>query len=96
MRVSSSGGPNNARCRKMNNNRISKDITKHTFIDLLRNWSTDCINHLVKIGLSEIISIDEIKHYYDFFIPKRHIPPNMSTFNMNMSTIERKTFEDCQ
>ena len=95
MRVSSSGGPNDTKCRKLNNNKISDDITRHTFMDLPRNWSSDCVERLVKIGLAEIVSNDEIKYHHDFFTPKRHIPPTMSTFDMNMSPVEGKTFSTC-
>ena len=44
MRVSSSGGVLDTKCRKINNNRISKDITRHTFMDLPNKWSDDCVN----------------------------------------------------
>ena len=96
MRVDSSGGSNDTKCRKLNNNKISPDITKHSFIELPRNWSKECIDRLVKIGLAEVISNEEIKYHHDFFTPKRHIPPTMSTHDMNMSPVEGKTFAACQ
>ena len=96
MRVASNGDVNDTKCRKLNNNRISPDITKHSFIDLPRNWSKDCIDRLVRIGLAEILPNDEIKYHHDFFTPKQHIPPTMSTHDMNMSPVEGKTFAACQ
>ena len=95
MRVNSSGRPDDTKCRKLNNNKISHDITRHTFMDLPRNWSMDCVDRLVKIGLAEFVSGDDIKYHHDFFTPKRHIPPTMSTFDMNMSPVEGKTFSAC-
>ena len=97
MRVSSSGGPNDTRCRKINNNKISKDITRHTFIHLPKNWSDECVDRLVKIGLAEIIQKSDyeknVKYNHDFLTPKRHIPPTMNTFDLNMSPVEGKTFQ---
>ena len=95
MRVNSSGRPDDTKYRKLNNNKISNDITRHTFMDLPRNWSMDCVDRLVKIGLAEFVSGDDIKYHHDFFTPKRHIPPTMSTFDMNMSPVEGKTFSAC-
>ena len=99
MRVSSSGGTNDTRCRKINNNKILKDITSHTYMDLPRNWSEDCVDRLIKIGLAEIISQSEykreVKYYDDFFTTKRHIPPMMNTFDLNMSPVKGKTFSAC-
>ena len=96
MRVGSSGGANDTKCRKININKISSDITRNTFMDLPRNWSSDCVDRLVKIGLAEIVSEEEIKYNHDFFTPKRHIPPTMSTHDMNMSPVEGKTFSVCE
>ena len=96
MRVASNGDVNDTKCRKLNNNRIAPDITKYSFIDLPRNWSKDCIDRLVRIGLAEILPNDEIKYHHDFFTPKQHIPPTMSTHDMNMSPVEGKTFAACQ
>ena len=50
----------------------------------------------MKIGLAEVISENEIKYHHDFFTPKRHIPPTMSTFDLNMSPVEGRTFSACQ
>ena len=99
MRVSSSGGVLDTKCRKINNNRISKDITRHTFMDLPNKWSDDCVNRLIKLGLAEIVSSTEYEreviYNHDFFTPKRHVPPTMSTHDLNMSPVEGKTFSAC-
>ena len=99
MRISSSGGKKDTRCRKINNNKISNDITKHTYMHLPSNWSDDCVDRLIKIGLAEIIHQSEydkdVKYNDDFFSPKRHIPPTMNTFDLNMSPVEGKTFSAC-
>ena len=38
MRVDSSEEINDTKCRKMNINKVSPDITKNSFIELPRNW----------------------------------------------------------
>ena len=61
MRVKSEGERDVTQCRKINNNKISKDITKHTYINLPQNWSDDCVDKLVKIGLAEILVDDGVE-----------------------------------
>ena len=99
MRIQSDGGPNDTRCRKLNNNKISKDNTRHKFMDLPRNWSEDFVNRLIKIVLLETVSLSEyetnFKYNDDFFTPKRHIPHTMNTFDQNMSPVEGKIFLAC-
>ena len=87
-------------CRKINNNRISKDCTVDTFVDLPKNWSKECIERLKLLGLAEEITTGEneivIQYNDDFFLPKRHIPHTMNTHDVNMSPVEGKTFSACR
>ena len=55
MRVSSKGGPEDTKCRKINSNKICKDCTKDTFMELPKNWSKDCIDQLIMLGLAEVV-----------------------------------------
>ena len=100
MRVSSNGKPEDTKCRKINNNKISKDCTKDTFMELPQNWSKDCIDRLIMVGLAEVVSVDEndsvIQFNDSFFNPKRHIPHTMNTHDVNMSPVEGKTFSVCR
>ena len=100
MRVSSKGKPEDTKCRKINNNKISKDCTKDTFKELPQNWSKDCIDRLIMVGLAEVVSVDEndsvIQFNDSFFNPKRHIPHTMNTHDVNMSPVEGKTFSVCR
>ena len=57
----SEGGKDDFKCRKIDNNKISNDITKPTYIDLPRNWSDDCVDKLVQIGLAEILADDGVE-----------------------------------
>ena len=99
-RVGSTGGSEDTKCRKINNNRISKDCTKDTFMVLPQNWSKDCIDRLIMIGLAEVVTVGEndndIKFNDSFFTPKRHIPHTMNTHDVNMSPVEGKTFSVCR
>ena len=61
MRVKSEGGKDDFKCRKIDNNKISNDITKPTYIDLPRNWSDDCVDKLVQIGLAEILDDNNVE-----------------------------------
>ena len=66
MIVCSEGGENDAMCRKINNNKISKDITKHAYIDLPRDWSEECVDPSIKTGLAEINSVNEYNKYVQY------------------------------
>ena len=99
MRVKSDRVNDNTRCKKLNNNIILKNITKHTYIYLPQNWTNDCVDKLVKISLDEILLTDSnekvVTYNYDFFTLKRYILLIISIFDTNMSPVEGKIFSAC-
>ena len=90
------------KCRKVNNLKISKDNTKHTFLAFNNDLPQNCINRLVKIGMIEPIVENEygyrsaIKSKLSFLHPKRHIPPTNPSDDINMSPCEGHTFSICR
>jgi hypothetical protein len=95
-------GINDFRCRKLNNRVISKDNTKHTFMALPNDWSIECLNRFIKIGLASPVTVNadgyEQKTTFNlpYFYPQRHIPPTNPSDDMNISPVEGKTFAACR
>jgi predicted GIY-YIG superfamily endonuclease len=95
-------GPNDFRCRKLNNRLISNNNTKHTFKKLPNDYSSECINKLIKIGIASPICVNAdgyeqpIQYNLPFFHPKRHVPPTNPSDDLNMSPVEGKTFSVCR
>ena len=58
-RVGDGEGPENFKCCKPNNLKISPDNTRHCHIPLSTNHSLECIDKLVKIGLDDPILYNE-------------------------------------
>ena len=69
-------------------------------MDLPKNWSKDCIDRLIMLGLAEVVLVgdndSDIKFNDIFLTPKRHIPHTMNTHDVNMSPVEGKTFSVCR
>ena len=90
------------RCRKLNNLHVSKDNTKHKFMNLPNDYSVECLQILERIGLTENLSIDKdgnvlkFKSNLPFFHPQRHIPPTNPTNDLNISPVEGYTFAACK
>ena len=97
-RVGDGDGPENFKCRKPNNLIISPDNTKHCHIPLGNNFSAECIDKLIDIGMADPITYSnngvpsEFRSSHPFFHPKRHIPPTNPHFDQNISPVEGKTF----
>lgn len=95
-------GPDQYRCRKLNNLKVTTDNTKHVFKDLPNNFSHECVNRLIKCGLAQPLCINAddfqapVNYLIPFFKPKRHIPPTNPSDDMNMSPVEGKTFSVCR
>ena len=91
-------GPENFKCRKPNNLRMSPDNTQPCHIPLPNNHSAECIEKLIKIGLAEPIVYNEMgvpsafKSNCAFFHPTRHIPPTNTHEYLNISPVEGKNF----
>ncbi len=98
MRKGDGDGPENYKCRKPNNLKISPDNTKHCHIPISRQPSPDCVDKLVEIGMAEPIVYNEngypseFKSYHKFFHPTRHIPPTNPNDYRNISPVEGYTF----
>lgn len=97
-RVGDGDGPENFRCRKLNNLTVSNDNTKDTYLSLETKRSPECIARLVKIGLAEPITYNEhqvpsrFKSSHHYFHPVRHIPPTNPNNDLNISPVEGYTF----
>ena len=97
-RVGDGNGPDNFKCRKPNNLIISPDNTKHCHIPLGNNFSQECIEKLIEIGMAAPITYNdsgvpsEFICSHPFFHPKRHIPPTNPHFDLNISPVKGKTF----
>ena len=95
-------GPNSLKCKKLNNLIVSPDNTKHIFKDLPNQYSLECLERLVQIGLVENIIVSKdgyeapFKSNLEFFHPKRHIPPTNPTGDINMSPVEGYFFTACR
>ena len=95
-------GPNDFRCRKLNNRLITEDNTKHTFKTLPNEWSFDCLQRLIKVGIVLPLCVNAdgyqapVQFTMDFFKPKRHIPPINPSDDKNISPVEGKTFSMCR
>ncbi len=90
------------KCRKVNYLRETLDNTRHVFKPLPNDYSMECLERLVKIGLVEPLQFNEagymkpFKSSDDFFHPKRHIPPVNWTHDLNISPVEGYTFAACR
>ena len=101
-RTGDGDGPENFKCRKPNNLKLSPDNTKHCFIPISVKPSPECIEKLVAIGMADPICYNEkgypseFKSNHPFFHPTRHIPPTNPNDDCNMSPVEGKTFSACR
>ena len=90
------------RCRKLNNLEVSPDNTKHVFKPLPNDYSLECIERLIKIGIIEPIHVTPegyeapFKSSNEYFHPKRHIPPTNPTGDINMSPVDGYFFTACR
>ncbi|MGB0405008.1 MAG: hypothetical protein ACPGDB_02325, partial [Fusobacterium sp.] len=98
-RVGDGEGPENFKCRKLNNSKLSKDNTKDTYISIESKRSKECMDQLIKIGLAEPMEKNQFgvstdfKAYHKYFHPKRHIPPTNPNYEVyNISPVEGYTF----
>ena len=102
IRVGDGEGPENFKCRKPNNLKLSPDNTQHCYIPISRQPSPDCIQRLVQIGMADPIICNDkgfpspFKSYHDFFHPTRHIPPTNPNDDRNISPVEGYTFAACR
>ena len=89
------------KCWKLNNLKVSKDNTKHTFMLFNNDLPQNCIDRLVNIGVVEPVVQNEhgyrkeIKSKLSFLHPKRHIPPTNPSDVINMWPCEGYTFANC-
>jgi predicted GIY-YIG superfamily endonuclease len=90
------------KCRKLNNLKVSKDNTRHTFQSLPNEIPEECIQKLIQVGIVEPIQFLENGYRYPFksklpiFHPKRHIPPTNPNGDLNISPVEGYTFANCK
>ena len=97
-RIGPGDGPENFRCRKINNLKISPDNTKNTYISIESKISQECMDRLIQIKLAEPIIKNKFgvpstfKSHHGFFHPKRHIPPTNPNDTLNISPVEGYTF----
>ena len=90
------------RCKKLNNLKVSPDNTKHIFKALPNQYSLECLDRLVQIGLVERIIVTKdgyeapFKSSLEYFHPKRHIPPTNPNGDNNMSPVEGYLFVACR
>ena len=102
MRIGPGEGPENFKCRKLNNLTVNPNHTKHYFMQLVKSRNAECVQRLIKVGLAEPIDINEygvaslFKSSEDIFHPSRHIPPTNPNGDVNMSPVESKTFIACK
>ena len=86
----------------MNYLKVSKDNTKHTYMEFNNEISKDCLDRLIQIGMIDPIVSNE--HGYTkkwksklaFLHPRRHIPPTNPNNDINMSPVEGYTFSNCR
>ena len=96
------GGEKKYQCRKLDNLKISKDNTKHTYQALPNDISEDCKERLVQIGLAEESEVAHNGYKRPFkcslalFHPNRHIPRTNPTGDLNISPVEGYTFANCR
>lgn len=101
-RVNDGDDPDNFRCRKLNNLRISPNNTKNSYISIETKRSEDCIDRLIQIGLAEPITANiygvksKFRSYHSYFHPMRHIPPTNPNDDFNISPVEGYTFSICR
>ena len=58
-RIGDGDGPDNFKCRKPNNLRISPDNTKHCYIPIGCHYSPDLIKKLIEIGMADPMVLNE-------------------------------------
>ena len=97
-RIGDGDGPENFKCRKLNNLKVSPDNTRDSYISIETKRNKECIDRLIKIGMADPISINkfgvpsEFHCYHNYFHPKRHIPPTNPNEQLNISPVEGYTF----
>ena len=91
-------GPDKYCCRKPNYRFLTIDNTKHVFKKLPNYYLLECVKRLIKIVFALLICIhgngyqEHIQYEPPLFNPKRHIPLNNTTDDINMSPIEGRNF----
>ena len=63
-------------CRKLNNLKISPDNTKHVFKPLPNDYSSECLERLVKIGIIEPIQVTKDGYEAPFKSSNEYFHPN--------------------
>jgi hypothetical protein len=90
------------KCKKLNNLKVSHDNNKHTFKALPNQYSLECLDRLVQIGLVDQIVVTKdgyeapFKSSLEYFHPKRHIPPTNPNGDINMSPVDGYLFTACR
>ena len=90
------------KCRKLDNLKISHDNTKYVFKELPNDYSLECLERLVQIGIIEPIHVTEdgyevpFKSSLEYFHSKHHIPPTNPTGDINMSPVDGYLFTACR
>ena len=101
-RIGDGDGPENFKCRKLNNYLVSPDHTKDSYISIETVQSKECIDQLVKIGMAKPIVLNKFgvpstfESTHSYFHPKRHIPPTNPNEEYNISPVEGYTFSICK
>ncbi|MGB0404839.1 MAG: hypothetical protein ACPGDB_01450, partial [Fusobacterium sp.] len=101
-RISDGNGPENFKCRKLNNYLVSPDHTKNSFISIETKQTKECMDQLIKIGMADPIILNkygipsDFKARHSYFHPKRHIPPTNPNEDYNISPVEGYTFSICK
>ena len=97
-RVAYRGNDNDYVCKKPNNNLLSEDPTRHTYMKLNNDYIYDVLERLRQIGIVNNINTDQNGQIISFssdlpyFNPRRHLPRTNRTHDQNISPVESKTF----
>ena len=92
-RVRVEGFPDKMICKKINNLKISKDNTDHTYIALPANVSAECLKKLIGINILKATETDDDgtvtkwEALHAFWKPNRHVPPTNPNFDKNISPV---------
>ena len=68
-RIEDVDGPENFKCRKPDNFKISPDNTRNFFLPLTTKNSSECVDTLVKIGMDDPIVKNEFNRSFQYFHP---------------------------
>ena len=90
------------RCCKLSNLKITTDNTNYIFKPLTNDYSIECLDQLIEIGLVEARIITKegyVKSFISsdtFFHPKQHTFPTNTMHEINISPVEGYIFAICQ